>query len=1094
MPVQATPDPGCKFKQWRITPQGADVSESYVLDEPNPVLEFQRPVTARATFVHTYGLQVSTRGNGSVSIEPEKEMYEAGETVVLSAQGDPGWAFDHWTGDIMGMMAYDASAQVWMIENRSITAVFIERPGLTEVDFIGDLEYFLLDIGVEEDISTFDWNEIEYDADAERVYVGNGIPDVAELCLVEGVLDRRSLDHSFRSGVYHDFIWDIWNVNLAQAAVDLPGEDPRIQRVVAGYMTLGDFKSEGFIDKLVTIHYNSEGLNTAAYESNGQRYLYYKSDADNDGVLNYEEWEWASPNNSIANIPAFVEAALDGVEPDEGEQSAFADRPVDLFAPEMDEVFAALDHSAVTHFDAKDAGGAMDMQTAAALMATMGISEDGLCPYCKLCAEKFGFKAYSLYLDKPGHMVTFEVNGKSYVGSAEKKLQVPGGMPVKKLKALFPDHFGLVEWSAPGSLIDGSREEEIDSVSLFSETTANPLVRTKTATVPISNEYFAVSIEAPPGSKTGTSEKNSLHQYVMTRIDEFVVFRVVSKLKNYVAYGWTGKGLWHVLSPVAVLGTGGDYYPCISPVDKFEKFVLNNVLLEQTQGGLALASNSYGYGGHYAYCLRLGINNPISFTARVSPEREFVRWEYYAPGESQPFLTADTTRVDLHWTQAANAVARVVTRPKDEYKLHLETKVAHPGTPGDDCPGYVVVEDARTIGTISYHGPKRYYPKDGWVRIRAVANPGYRFVKWETSENVTGAVLFFGIPFIEIGINAVTEERIAVRMDDDTTLRAVFEWDPIKLVQLAQGELPEREIRKKDDKETKALCENVATIGIAPSMPVLKASLRGAKAGMDIQWRLEVAFKMDNNPQYITRCYPGINEAYIEKSGTGPFADVPWTENGQWNIDFGSQLWGGDAILYCSLCSITAKLPFKIWGTNPSYENISTYLAEDKYRALCMQESRYKQFMEDFIPEGAGEREGGSIGMPKPNSKHDGGYGLFQITFQKTISDCWNWKSNAYAGKARLDQDILSARSFCEGVLSEIPPARRYLPEEYILKEAWTRYNGGPKARYWDPYKRTTIEIDGETKDTLVKRTPVSDSQKHADAVWGYYVSKPWEE
>ena len=175
MPVQATPDPGCKFKQWRITPQGADVSESYVLDEPNPVLEFQRPVTARATFVHTYGLQVSTRGNGSVSIEPEKEMYEAGETVVLSAQGDPGWAFDHWTGDIMGMMAYDASAQVWMIENRSITAVFIERPGLTEVDFIGDLEYFLLDIGVEEDISTFDWNEIEDAVDWEAVNIGEGM-------------------------------------------------------------------------------------------------------------------------------------------------------------------------------------------------------------------------------------------------------------------------------------------------------------------------------------------------------------------------------------------------------------------------------------------------------------------------------------------------------------------------------------------------------------------------------------------------------------------------------------------------------------------------------------------------------------------------------------------------------------------------------------------------------------------------------------------------------------------------------------------------------------------------------------------------------
>jgi len=177
------------------------------------------------------------------------------------------------------------------------------------------------------------------------------------------------------------------------------------------------------------------------------------------------------------------------------------------------------------------------------------------------------------------------------------------------------------------------------------------------------------------------------------------------------------------------------------------------------------------------HSLQLGTGAPISFTAGVSPESEFVRLEFYCRDESQPFLTADNIKVDMRWYQDTNAVARVVTRPKDEYKLILETKVADPDdpsdpdTPGHDCPGYVVVEGARGI----YHGPMRYYPKDGWVRLRPVANPGYRFVKWETSENVTGAVLFFGIPFMETGINEIAEERIAVRMDDDTTLRAVFE-------------------------------------------------------------------------------------------------------------------------------------------------------------------------------------------------------------------------------------------------------------------------------------------------------------------------------
>src|SRR5690606_1318531 len=185
---------------------------------------------------------------------------------------------------------------------------------------------------------------------------------------------------------------------------------------------------------------------------------------------------------------------------------------------------------------------------------------------------------------------------------------------------------------------------------------------------------------------------------------------------DFVVFAWTSKGdLWHVLSPVAVVPPWGEYYPRLCTREQFEKLVLVDVLLEQTQGGRALASNSYGYGGHFSPSLRLGAGNPISFTARVAPESEFVRLEFYAPGEETPFLTVNKTRVDMHWTEAANAVVRAVTRPKDEYKLLLETKVADPGTPGDDCPGYVVVEDAKTIGSISYHGPKRYYPKGGWV-------------------------------------------------------------------------------------------------------------------------------------------------------------------------------------------------------------------------------------------------------------------------------------------------------------------------------------------------------------------------------------------
>ncbi len=117
-----------------------------------------------------------------------------------------------------------------------------------------------------------------------------------------------------------------------------------------------------------------------------------------------------------------------------------------------------------------------------------------------------------------------------------------------------------------------------------------------------------------------------------------------------------------------VVPCSGEYNVGICTRKQFEQLRLNlvDVLLEQMQGGRALASNSYSYGGRYASSLRVAWGEPTSFTACVSPESEFVRLEFYRGDESQPFLTVDKTRVDLHWTQAANAVARVVTRPKYE--------------------------------------------------------------------------------------------------------------------------------------------------------------------------------------------------------------------------------------------------------------------------------------------------------------------------------------------------------------------------------------------------------------------------------------------
>jgi hypothetical protein len=87
------------------------------------------------------------------------------------------------------------------------------------------------------------------------------------------------------------------------------------------------------------------------------------------------------------------------------------------------------------------------------------------------------------------------------------------------------------------------------------------------------------------------------------------------------------------------------------------------------------------------------------------------------------------------------------------------------------------VEDAKTIGSISYHGPRRYYPKDGWVRLRPVANPGYRFVKWETDKDAIGATPPFWMePLQTMHLNGYEEPEVAVFLNkEDIQVTAVFE-------------------------------------------------------------------------------------------------------------------------------------------------------------------------------------------------------------------------------------------------------------------------------------------------------------------------------
>jgi hypothetical protein len=262
----------------------------------------------------------------------------------------------------------------------------------------------------------------------------------------------------------------------------------------------------------------------------------------------------------------------------------------------------------------------------------------------------------------------------------------------------------------------------------------------------------------------------------------------------------------------------------------------------------------------------------------------------------------------------------------------------------------------------------------------------------------------------------------------------VFEWDPIKVVQLAQGDLPEREIKEEDDPDTPDIREDVATISAAPAMPQLRISLNGGRPDVEVQWRLEVAF--DEDAQAIA---DPVYERTLD-------ADRSWNLGTAQEVTPWREFCGGTAHLTANFCNTEAHFTFRIMGTNPSYQAITQELGADRYRAIAWQESTYRQF------EGPSERDGGSIGNPLPCYARDGGYGLMQITRPlPEIQHLWNWRANARRGCEIFDLNYQQSINHVNNWHNpEIPPILNPTPDppitlsyEQHLMNAFTLYRHG---------------------------------------------------
>ncbi|MAT42404.1 MAG: hypothetical protein CL609_08690 [Anaerolineaceae bacterium] len=91
--LSAFADENWVFSNWSGALEGSEATNTITMNSPS---------TVGANFSQTaFIVDINIVGSGDVTKSPEKTVYLAGETVVLTAVADPGWVFDHWEGVVV---------------------------------------------------------------------------------------------------------------------------------------------------------------------------------------------------------------------------------------------------------------------------------------------------------------------------------------------------------------------------------------------------------------------------------------------------------------------------------------------------------------------------------------------------------------------------------------------------------------------------------------------------------------------------------------------------------------------------------------------------------------------------------------------------------------------------------------------------------------------------------------------------------------------------------------------------------------------------------------------------------------------------------
>jgi|GEM_PF-2387475 len=114
--LNATPEEGWEFSEWSGDFDSNQSSDNVTMDNDKSIIGIfsEKP---------PFDLHLNISGEGDVITYPDKDEYDDGEEVNLTAVPDDGWVFDSWAGDYRST---EANVTVTFNETKALNATFVE--------------------------------------------------------------------------------------------------------------------------------------------------------------------------------------------------------------------------------------------------------------------------------------------------------------------------------------------------------------------------------------------------------------------------------------------------------------------------------------------------------------------------------------------------------------------------------------------------------------------------------------------------------------------------------------------------------------------------------------------------------------------------------------------------------------------------------------------------------------------------------------------------------------------------------------------------------------------------------------------------------